>query len=456
MIELGEGQLISLQLPIAVVITIISYQLATMLKVHYMKVVFLGWFAHSALLLFDWIFSFQNFSNPSSLFLIFTQSFCFILAYFIWAERKRFAIVSLAVFFVLLLTALFVIISQDRPFLHMVYLEPINQLLFIISLFGIAFVYWRTSIQVNLKNYLIPIGILVYTVVQILELFNLVYYQPFVLIIVFSVALVAKIVVLFGLISLFTGLMSRLTEKARLSDRLDSILGQTFHELNNPITNISFLTSELLASNFEEENTFRSEKHKLESMEESINRMIAIVHGAQKTYNPTSKIFALDSLSDKSEVVSLNTLTEIAMSSVKNSRHNAVNYNVHYSTGCNLLCHPVEMVQVIVIVLNNSIDSFGKGEGTIDIKTYISRNSQIDKEFVVLEVEDNGPGIPINLIEKVFVEGVSTKSDSGRGFGLWIAKKIVEKNQGIISIESPGESHLGGTKVFIQFPKIKL
>lgn len=57
-----------------------------------------------------------------------------------------------------------------------------------------------------------------------------------------------------------------------------------------------------------------------------------------------------------------------------------------------------------------------------------------------VSVEDNGPGIPANLVSKIFEPFYSTKKE-GLGLGLYITKRLVEKNNGKISVESvPGKT----------------
>ena len=55
---------------------------------------------------------------------------------------------------------------------------------------------------------------------------------------------------------------------------------------------------------------------------------------------------------------------------------------------------------------------------------------------VRLQVEDNGPGIPADLITKVFDPFVTTKTD-GTGLGLSISYGIVREHDGRLSVESP-------------------
>lgn len=68
---------------------------------------------------------------------------------------------------------------------------------------------------------------------------------------------------------------------------------------------------------------------------------------------------------------------------------------------------------------------------------------------VWIEVQDNGPGIPAEAREKVFEVFYSSRG-GGTGLGLPIARRIVEKHQGTIELESPED---GGTLFRIRLPR---
>jgi signal transduction histidine kinase len=61
---------------------------------------------------------------------------------------------------------------------------------------------------------------------------------------------------------------------------------------------------------------------------------------------------------------------------------------------------------------------------------------------------DNGPGIPAEIRDKIFTPFFTTKS-RGSGLGLPTAKRLIEAQNGDISIECPAE---GGTTVTIRLP----
>lgn len=70
------------------------------------------------------------------------------------------------------------------------------------------------------------------------------------------------------------------------------------------------------------------------------------------------------------------------------------------------------------------------------------------REFGVIEVTDNGPGVPLELRERIFNPFFSTRPD-GTGLGLSITARIVEEHAGIIEVDdAPG----GGARFRILLP----
>ncbi|MFC1725696.1 response regulator [candidate division KSB1 bacterium] len=66
-------------------------------------------------------------------------------------------------------------------------------------------------------------------------------------------------------------------------------------------------------------------------------------------------------------------------------------------------------------------------EGNIFTKT------ELLKEEVVITIKDDGPGIPGELAEKIFIPGFSTRED-GHGFGLSVSQRIVENHNGKLEL----------------------
>jgi signal transduction histidine kinase len=95
-----------------------------------------------------------------------------------------------------------------------------------------------------------------------------------------------------------------------------------------------------------------------------------------------------------------------------------------------------ELNQVWTNIIDNAISAMD-GQGEITLKTFQ------DNGWVVIEISDNGPGIPRDVQSKVFDPFFTTKPPGeGTGLGLNISHNIiVEKHHGEISIASrPGET----------------
>ena len=106
---------------------------------------------------------------------------------------------------------------------------------------------------------------------------------------------------------------------------------------------------------------------------------------------------------------------------------------------------PTEMQQVLMNLINNSLDAIdGKGGGTVLVKT-LQRDDDL-----ILEVSDDGPGIPEAYLPRIFDPFFTTKPvGKGTGLGLSICYGIITKMGGKISVSSAIEI---GTTFRIQIP----
>ena len=85
-------------------------------------------------------------------------------------------------------------------------------------------------------------------------------------------------------------------------------------------------------------------------------------------------------------------------------------------------------------LLDNAADALSGG-GRILLRT------AIDGDDAVVDVVDDGPGIPADVVGQIFEPFFTTKPGKGTGVGLEIAKSIVERHGGSISVLSrPGET----------------
>ena len=102
------------------------------------------------------------------------------------------------------------------------------------------------------------------------------------------------------------------------------------------------------------------------------------------------------------------------------------------------------MRQVLINLIQNAQDAMINNTK----KPIIQINTNKLKNYIVLSIEDNGPGFSADILKKAFEPYVTTKSH-GTGLGLAIVKKIIEEHEGVITIENIKNS---GALINIQLP----
>ncbi len=98
--------------------------------------------------------------------------------------------------------------------------------------------------------------------------------------------------------------------------------------------------------------------------------------------------------------------------------------------------------QVLLNLMNNAVEAFP--EAAIELRT----DYDVIENVVHVTVQDNGPGIDEQIMEKLLKERVTTKVD-GHGYGLPICKQIIEYHGGNLQIQSKKNE---GAKFLITLP----
>jgi two-component system nitrogen regulation sensor histidine kinase GlnL len=104
---------------------------------------------------------------------------------------------------------------------------------------------------------------------------------------------------------------------------------------------------------------------------------------------------------------------------------------------------PEQLTQAVLNIVRNSVEAM-QHNGVIHLRTLIERNFTIGqkRQRLVLraDIEDNGPGIPEEILEHVFYPMVTAKP-GGTGLGLSIAQDILAKHGGLIEcVSRPGHT----------------
>ncbi|MGL5877720.1 MAG: PAS domain-containing sensor histidine kinase, partial [Xenococcaceae cyanobacterium] len=145
------------------------------------------------------------------------------------------------------------------------------------------------------------------------------------------------------------------------------------------------------------------------------------------------KSYARQDFSESMVSASIADSIETVLTIYHNQIKQGINLVKTYEEVPSILCYPEELTQVWTNLIHNAMQAMNyKGKLAIAL-------SQRDRHIVV-EITDSGAGIPPEIQEKIFQPFFTTKpAGEGSGLGLDIVRKIVEKHQGKIELESqPG------------------
>ncbi len=109
-----------------------------------------------------------------------------------------------------------------------------------------------------------------------------------------------------------------------------------------------------------------------------------------------------------------------------------------------------QLVQVWINLVKNGIESMIQG-GTTEPKLTIA--SSFDQKNITITITDNGPGIPQNIISKIFEPSFTTKVaglNFGLGLGLSIVQRIIAEHDATINVTSGS----GITSFIVKLPII--
>ncbi|MCP4119487.1 MAG: transporter substrate-binding domain-containing protein [Desulfobacteraceae bacterium] len=106
--------------------------------------------------------------------------------------------------------------------------------------------------------------------------------------------------------------------------------------------------------------------------------------------------------------------------------------------------------EVILNLINNAADALSQTQTQVQTrdKGMIRVSSRMEKDKILLCVEDNGPGIPGDLEQKIFDPFFTTKEHS-TGIGLSLCHRIITDHKGKLDVVRSG---LGGAAFLIELP----
>jgi signal transduction histidine kinase len=107
------------------------------------------------------------------------------------------------------------------------------------------------------------------------------------------------------------------------------------------------------------------------------------------------------------------------------------------------------LVQVFVNLLRNALHAV-KSSGTIVVHS--RRFTSGGRQWIAIDVDDDGPGIPVDVLPQIFEAFVPSRLDArGTGLGLTVAEGIVQQHGGTIEASNrPG----GGARLEVRLPAV--
>jgi signal transduction histidine kinase len=147
------------------------------------------------------------------------------------------------------------------------------------------------------------------------------------------------------------------------------------------------------------------------------------------------------------ELCDINQLIEDSLKVVWNELKYCLTLHKNFNDVPKVYCHQGEINQVLMnMFINAAHASNSKG----DLSVTTSTKEEEGVGYLVIEISDNGHGIPIDVINKIFDPFFTTKAvGKGTGLGLSISFGLIKKHNGKIKVISEENK---GTTFFIYLP----
>lgn len=199
------------------------------------------------------------------------------------------------------------------------------------------------------------------------------------------------------------------------------------HDLRTPITRMK-----LRAEFIDDEEQRRKMLHDLEEMEAMVSATLAFGRDA----TTTESVAALD-LAELVQTV----LDEAADARPAEAVHLSYEGPGHYA----VRARPLALKRALANLVSNALNYGGNA---------LVRLTPPERGFIMLTVEDDGPGIPPQELDRVFdpfhrIEGSRNRETGGVGLGLPIARNIMRAHGGDVTLAN---KPLGGVRATVMLP----
>jgi PAS domain S-box-containing protein len=240
-------------------------------------------------------------------------------------------------------------------------------------------------------------------------------------------------------------IITDLTEKKRMDDyllrvekfaALGRIAAGIAHEIRNPLAGI-YTTVQNLESEFKETD---SQKADLKNILREIDRVEHLIREVLDLVRPVPLHIEEFDIHDLLSA----TLSLLKKEMAKKRIELRTEYDAKYSI---IKADPNRLRQVFLNLTINAVESIN-GSGKVTVRTDTARTGNREKDWLAVDILDNGIGIPSKHMSRIFDPFFTTKN-GGTGLGLTVTHKIVEDHHGMIEVESQVDQ---GTMVRVVLP----
>ncbi|HAG91432.1 MAG TPA: hypothetical protein DCL41_06155 [Bdellovibrionales bacterium] len=216
---------------------------------------------------------------------------------------------------------------------------------------------------------------------------------------------------------------SQIAQAAKLA-ALGEMAGGIAHEINTPLTTISLLTGKLVRG-------LTSEEINPEDLIQSAGRIQDTVLKIS-TIVKSLKQISRDTNSDALRTCLLcDVLAETTQLCSSKFRSMGIDLRINAPTGIKISVRPVQIEQVLLNLLNNSAYAVKDLESP-----WIAIDCLPFDDSVEIRVTDSGPGIPEDILEKIFNPFFTTKPiGEGTGIGMSISRSFIKDHGSDLTYE---------------------
>jgi hypothetical protein len=224
----------------------------------------------------------------------------------------------------------------------------------------------------------------------------------------------------------FIGSVLEITDQKQNEQRKNDFIGMVSHELKTPLTSLKAYIQMLLRSALKQQDN--SSVTALKQAEKQVKKMTSMINGFLNLSRLESGKLLLEL-----QEIDLNLLIQEVVTDIKLTA-GTHKFVFIPSEPLKIKVDVDKITHVISNLLSNSVKYSQEGS-VIEVK------AQLNKEFALVTVRDEGIGVNSNDLDKLFdryyrVEGSNTKFISGFGIGLYLSAEIIHLHHGRIWVES--------------------